>query len=79
MAPPVLSMVVGGNGLAVEAMGIGVGVAIYATSDRDVLVLPEAFQQGEIVGLVVLAIVGWLLYRTGIKSKALGDVEPGPM
>ncbi|RZA32137.1 MAG: oligopeptide transporter, OPT family [Lysobacteraceae bacterium] len=60
-------------------MGIAVGVAIYATKDRDVLVLPEAFQQGEIVGLVVLAIVGWLLYRTGIKSKALGDVEPGPM
>jgi len=28
---------------------------------------------------VVLAIVGWLLYRTGAKSKALGDVEPGPM
>ena len=42
------------------------------------LVLPEAFQQGEIVGLVVLAIVGWLLYRTGAKSKALGEVEPGP-
>jgi hypothetical protein len=59
-------------------MGIAVGVAIYATKDRDVLVLPEAFQQGEIVGLVILAIVGWLLYRTGAKSKALGDVEPGP-
>ncbi len=59
-------------------MGIAVGVAIYATKDRDVLVLPEAFQQGEIVGLVVLAIVGWLLYRTGAKSKALGEVEPGP-
>ena len=59
-------------------MGIAVGVAIYATKDRDVLVLPEAFQQGEIVGLVVLAIVGWLLYRTGAKSKALGDVEAGP-
>jgi len=59
-------------------MGIAVGVAIYATKDRDVLVLPEVFQQGEIVGLVVLAIVGWLLYRTGVKSKALGDVEPGP-
>ncbi len=59
-------------------MGIGVGVAIYASKDRDVLVLPEAFQQGEMVGLVILAIVGWLLYRTGAKSRALGDVEPGP-
>lgn len=59
-------------------MGIAVGAAIYATKDRDVLVLPEAFQQGELVGLVVLAIVGWLLYRTGAKAKALGEVEPGP-
>ncbi|WP_313928395.1 oligopeptide transporter, OPT family [Pseudoxanthomonas sp.] len=59
-------------------MGIAVGIAIYATKDRDVLVLPEAFQQGELVGLVVLAIVGWLLYRTGAKAKALGEVEPGP-
>ena len=59
-------------------MGIAVGVAIYVTKDRDVLVLPEAFQQGEIVGLVVLAIVAWLMYRTGVRSKALGEVEPGP-
>jgi putative OPT family oligopeptide transporter len=61
-------------------MGIAVGVAIYASKDRDVLVLPEQFQQGEIVGLIVLAIVGWLLYRAGAKSKpTLGDAEPGPM
>jgi putative OPT family oligopeptide transporter len=61
-------------------MGIAVGVAIYASKDRDVLVLPEQFQQGEIVGLIVLAIVGWLLYRAGTKSKpTLGDAEPGPM
>lgn len=52
-------------------MGIGVGVAIYASKDRDVLVLPEAFQQGEIVGLAILAIVGWLLYRTGAKQSPL--------
>ncbi len=50
-------------------MGIAVGVAIYATKDRDVLALPARFQQGEIVGLAVLAIVGWLLYRTGAKAK----------
>lgn len=34
--------------------------------------------QGEIVGLVILAIVGWLLYRTGAKSKALGEAGSGP-
>ena len=61
-------------------MGIAVGVAIYATKDRDVLVIPERFQQGELVGLAVLAVVGWLLYRTGAKAKpALGNAEPGPM
>src|SRR5690606_13810696 len=60
-------------------MGIAVGVAIYVTKDREVLVIPERFQQGEIVGLVVLAIVGWLLYRSGTKKNALGDAEPGPM
>ena len=59
-------------------MGIAVGIAIYVSKDRDVLVLPEAFQQGEIVGLVILAIVGWLLYRTGAKSKALGEAGSGP-
>ncbi|HET6435555.1 MAG TPA: oligopeptide transporter, OPT family [Xanthomonadaceae bacterium] len=59
-------------------MGIGVGVAIYVSKDREVLALPERFQQGELVGLAVLAIVGWLLYRTGARSNALGDVEPGP-
>ena len=61
-------------------MGIAVGVAIYVSKEREVLVLPEQFQQGEIVGLIVLTIVAWLLYRTGAKSnRVLGDAEPGPM
>ncbi len=50
-------------------MGIAVGVAIYLTKDRDVLALPTQFQQGESVGLIVLAIVGWLVYRTGAKAN----------
>ena len=50
-------------------MGIAVGVAIYASKDREVLALPAQFQQGEIVGLVVLAIVAWLIYRTGAKAN----------
>jgi hypothetical protein len=50
-------------------MGIAVGVAIYVTKEREVLALPAQFQQGEIVGLAVLAIVGWLLYRTGAKAN----------
>jgi putative OPT family oligopeptide transporter len=50
-------------------MGIAVGVAIYASGNRDVLVVPAMFQQGEVVGLVVLAVVGWLLYRAGAKRS----------
>jgi hypothetical protein len=49
-------------------MGIAVGVAIYVSKNREVLQLPAQFQQGEWVGLVVLAIVGWLIYRTGVKA-----------
>jgi hypothetical protein len=29
------------------------------------------FQQGEVVGLIVLAIVGWLLYRAGTRRSDL--------
>ena len=60
-------------------MGILIAIPIVATGRADVIALPEQFRFGELFGLVVLAIVGWLLYRTGAKSKALGDVEPGPM
>jgi putative OPT family oligopeptide transporter len=61
-------------------MGILIAIPIVATGRPDVIALPENLQFGEIFGLVVLAIVGWLLYRTGAKSKpTLGDVEPGPM
>ena len=60
-------------------MGILIAIPIVATGRADVIALPEQFRFGEIFGLVVLAIVGWLLYRTGAKSKAMGDVEPGPM
>ncbi len=49
-------------------MGIAVGVAIYVSKDREVLQLPAQFQQGEWIGLAVLAIVGWLIYRTGAKA-----------
>ncbi|WP_242104532.1 MULTISPECIES: oligopeptide transporter, OPT family [unclassified Lysobacter] len=61
-------------------MGILIAIPIVASGRADVIALPEQFQFGEIVGLVVLTVVGWLLYRTGAKAKpALGDVEPGPM
>ncbi len=60
-------------------MGIAIAIPIVASGRADVLALPERFQFGQIVGLVVLAIVGWLLYRSGAKKNALGEAEPGPM
>jgi hypothetical protein len=45
----------------------------------DVLALPASLHFGQWVGLVVLAVVAWLLYRSGAKANALGDVEPGPL
>ncbi len=59
-------------------MGIFIAVPIVVSGRADVLALPEQFHFGQIVGLVVLLAVGWLIYRTGAKSKALGDAEPGP-
>jgi putative OPT family oligopeptide transporter len=53
-------------------MGIAIAIADRDATERaDVLALPEQFHfRARFVGLVVLAIVGWLLYRTGAKSKA---------
>jgi len=61
-------------------MGILIAIPIVASGRADVIAVPESLQFGKYVGLAVLAIVAWLLYRTGAKSKpTLGDVEPGPM
>lgn len=60
-------------------MGILIAVPIVVYERGDILALPEQFHFGQLVGLAVLAVVGWLLYRTSVKSKALGDAEPGPM
>lgn len=61
-------------------MGILIAIPIVLSGKPDAMALPEQFQFGEIVGLAVLALVAWLLYRTGAKAqRTLGDVEPGPM
>ncbi|MGH8178810.1 MAG: OPT family oligopeptide transporter [Steroidobacter sp.] len=44
-------------------MGILIAIPIVAAGKADVLALPEAFQFGEGVGLVLLAVIAWLLYR----------------
>ncbi|GAA3932542.1 OPT family oligopeptide transporter [Luteimonas lutimaris] len=60
-------------------MGIAIAIPIVVSERADVLALPEQFQFGQVVGLAVLVVVGWLLYRSGTRSKVLGDAEPGPM
>src|SRR3546814_591691 len=60
-------------------MGIAIAIPIVVSGSADVLALPEQFRFGQLVGLGVLVVVGWLLYRSGAKKNALGDVESGPM
>ncbi|GHH57444.1 OPT family oligopeptide transporter [[Pseudomonas] boreopolis] len=53
-------------------MGIAIAIPIVAAGRADVLALPEMFHLSQWVGLVVLALVGWLLYRTGKKGEQAG-------
>ncbi|MGV8959584.1 MAG: OPT family oligopeptide transporter [Stenotrophomonas sp.] len=50
-------------------MGIAIAIPIVVAGRADVLALPEIFHLGQWIGLVVLALVGWLLYRTGKKGE----------
>ena len=50
-------------------MGILIAIPIVATGRPDVIALPENLQFGEIVGLAILAVVAWLMFRTGAKSN----------
>ncbi|HWK73274.1 MAG TPA: OPT/YSL family transporter, partial [Povalibacter sp.] len=48
--------------------GILIAIPIVVSGRADVIAVPEPFRQGQLVGLVVLAIVGWLLYRVASVS-----------
>lgn len=50
-------------------MGIAIAVPIVVSARADVLALPEALQLNQWVGLAILALVGWLLYRVGRKAE----------
>jgi putative OPT family oligopeptide transporter len=50
-------------------MGILIAIPIVATGRPDVIALPENLQFGEMLGLAILAVVAWLMYRTGAKSR----------
>ncbi|MBB3277644.1 MULTISPECIES: oligopeptide transporter, OPT family [Pseudoxanthomonas] len=50
-------------------MGIAIAIPIVASARADVLALPEAWHFSQWIGLAVLAVVGWLLYRTGQRGE----------
>ncbi|GAC1625694.1 MAG: oligopeptide transporter, OPT family [Nevskia sp.] len=51
-------------------MGILIAIPIVVSGKGDVLALPNSFQFGNAVGLVVLAVVASLLYRAATKPEA---------
>ncbi|MGV7204575.1 OPT family oligopeptide transporter [Xanthomonas axonopodis pv. cajani] len=50
-------------------MGIGIALPIVITKNKDVLALPGGYQLNQWVGLAILALVGWLLYRIGKRGE----------
>ncbi|OOW68253.1 peptide transporter [Xanthomonas axonopodis pv. melhusii] len=50
-------------------MGIGIALPIVITKNKDVLALPGGYQLNQWVGLAILALVGWLLYRVGKRGE----------
>ncbi|QNH20542.1 oligopeptide transporter [Xanthomonas sp. GW] len=57
-------------------MGIAIAVPIVVSGHADVLALPAAFHLNQWYGLVLLAFVGWLLYRTGKKGEPTATLPP---
>lgn len=52
-------------------MGIAIAIPIVVTQDPEVLAMPFSFgAAAQWIGLGVLAIVGWLIYRTGARKNA---------
>ena len=52
-------------------MGIAIAVPIVVSSRADVLAVPFHLPAAQWIGLAVLFLVGWLIYRTGRKASAV--------
>jgi hypothetical protein len=51
-------------------MGIAIAVPIVTSGSADVLALPATLHFGEWLGLLVLAALGLLMYRTATRADA---------
>jgi len=49
-------------------LGIVIAIPIVYSGKADVLALPEFLQFGELVGLAIFAVIGWILYRVAVKG-----------
>lgn len=58
-------------------MGIAIAVPIVLAENAEVLALPETWHLGQWSGPLVLAMVGWLLYRSGGKASADEELPQG--
>ena len=50
-------------------MGIFIAIPIVVAGEADVLALPPSLQLGRWLGLVMLAVIAVLLYRTAVKPR----------
>jgi len=49
-------------------MGILIAIPIVSTGRADVLALPAGLQFGELLGLAIFAVIGWILYRVAVRG-----------
>lgn len=49
-------------------LGIVIAIPIVYSGRADVLALPSFLQFGELVGLAIFAVIGWILYRVAVKG-----------
>jgi putative OPT family oligopeptide transporter len=49
-------------------MGILIAIPIVSSGRADVLALPAGVQFGELLGLAIFAVIGWILYRVAVRG-----------
>ena len=49
-------------------MGIFIAIPIVSSGRADVMALPAGVQFGELLGLAIFAVIGWILYRVAVRG-----------